>query len=90
MLKDSQSHILHLSQLQSVNHKTLDEYRDRLKTYEVIRCCCCCCFLFTLTIRRILFGSANLNPFLPSNVLGVVGPVEAMMPLNVSIVMRSC
>ena len=37
MLKDSQfsSHILHLSQLQSVNHKTLDEYRDRLKTYEV-------------------------------------------------------
>jgi len=37
MLKDSKfsSHLLHLSQLQIINHKTLDEYRDRLKTYEV-------------------------------------------------------
>ncbi|CAF3055609.1 unnamed protein product [Rotaria sp. Silwood2] len=36
MLKDSKfsSHLLHLSQLQIINHKTLDEYRDRLKTYE--------------------------------------------------------
>ncbi|CAF0976842.1 unnamed protein product [Rotaria magnacalcarata] len=36
MLKDSKfsSHLLHLSQLQTINHKTLDEYRDRLKTYE--------------------------------------------------------
>ena len=38
MLKDTKlsSHVLHLSQLQSVNHKILDEYRDRLKTYEVM------------------------------------------------------
>lgn len=39
MLKDSKfsSHLLHLSQLQVINHKTLDEYRERLKTYEVRR-----------------------------------------------------
>ncbi len=37
MLKDSKfsSHLLHLSQLQIINHKTVDEYRERLKTYEV-------------------------------------------------------
>ena len=37
MLKDSKfsSHLLHLSELQVINHKTLDEYRERLKTYEV-------------------------------------------------------
>ena len=37
MLKDSKfsSHLLHLSQLQIINHKTLDEYRERLKTFEV-------------------------------------------------------
>ena len=37
MLKDSKfsSHLLHLSQLQVINHKTLDEFKDRLKTYEV-------------------------------------------------------
>jgi len=36
MLKDSKfsSHLLHLSQLQTVNHKTLDEYRERLTTFE--------------------------------------------------------
>ena len=39
MLKDSKfsSHLLHLSQLQTVNHKTLDEYRERLTTFEVKR-----------------------------------------------------
>ena len=40
MLKDSKfsSHLLHLSQLQIINHKTLDEFKDRLKTYEVNFC----------------------------------------------------
>jgi hypothetical protein len=37
MLKDSKvsSQLLHLSELQIINHKIFDEYRDRLKTYEV-------------------------------------------------------
>lgn len=53
MLKDSKfsSHILHLSQLQIINHKTLDEYRERLKTFEVK----------TLSIGKIIHFNSHLG-----------------------------
>lgn len=89
MLKDSKfsSHLLHLSQLQTVNHKTLDEYRERLTTFEVKKrkrrsVGTLFCFFF----KRIRCGLENLIRFQQLNVLVVVGNVEETTRSNVSIV----
>jgi hypothetical protein len=83
MLKDSKfsSHLLHLSQLQIINHKTLDEYRDRLKTYEVnslLKIIFRKLILFFITIR-IIFGLVNLINYQLLNVHVVVGHVDQMI-----------
>jgi hypothetical protein len=78
MLKDSKfsSHLLHLSQLQIINHKTLDEFKDRLKTYEVNFC-----FFFKEILficSRIIFGLVNRNKSQQLNVHAVDGHVNQM------------
>ena len=80
MLKDSKfsSHLLHLSQLQTINHKTLDEYRDRLKTYEVDLTFVLYLSIFFLYIR-IIFGLVNLTVSQQLNVHVADGHVKTMI-----------
>ena len=82
MLKDSKfsSHLSHLSELQIINHKTLDEYQERLKTYEVNYRILKSKFNYLI---RIICGLVNQNNYQLLNVLVEGGYVDRVIQSNV-------